>query len=783
MKAELTINVRPVRHVYFIDENDLERFVDVASYCCTQWGGINNLIIPITVVKEAQNISYQVHRYLADMTRRRHPDIFVDAVSDREGNGSIHDEMNAQLASDYPGKLLNKWDSFIESDIALHPLNIISSQGDISKPELAMPSFISGFSQPLSALDDAMTVAAFGRIWPGQQEEYEEIYTFKARNALYPDILLYYQTLIDPHASVINLTLKDLHNLGTEMAFPSLHFDIVIAQKVWDLCWFWNLRAQSFGRNWLDDRRVLLLSKAQLFQEQGAYFEPLIRLLREKRSHSHITSNLDVSFHHYHDEEIHQFLQKCNELQQHEGTLQVSMHSPRKEVQSKDTKSRPIAYKEDSVSDFSIYHEYGGSRPTFSQELVANSETFLTPNVGPRTVGFREAYIGLQSDFWHQFLRDPSVANLIISNSSFDVFLNTVQLSYKHGFPPQGLQRVTFNIPKTWDIYQAYFRSKGYEVSPSDKKFYADGLVGMAGGFEQEKVQVLCSRIAREILDFLTDKATTKLAREIIQRLGLQSDSVEDLQQIIANLDILPQNRRVPKTFKDIYSNIRDRIELTQVEKKASLQILTKLVGIKMVQRGMYIKCSHCGTKMWYGIHILDEQIQCSGCLEMFDLPLTENVNDEVERAFQYSLNPLANQAMDQDVLPVIAALLTLKTSHQVMHHIVMGMNFQQVGRTNREGDFDFVYVYKQELYGGECKTGGNFTDKDINTARLAQSLGFRAFFFASMKAIAENGQRLIAEYQQELANIRDSEHPFDVFVLNEQIIFKEASLPQQIPQ
>jgi hypothetical protein len=186
---------------------------------------------------------------------------------------------------------------------------------------------------------------------------------------------------------------------------------------------------------------------------------------------------------------------------------------------------------------------------------------------------------------------------------------------------------------------------------------------------------------------------------------------------------------------------------------------------------------------MWYGIHILDEQMQCSGCLELFDLPLTENANDEIERAFQYSLNPLANQAMDQDVLPVIAALLTLKTSHQVMHHIIMGMNFQQAGRTNKEGDFDFIYVYKQEIYGGECKTGGNFTDKDINTAKLAQSLGFRAFFFASMRAIGENGQMLIAKYQQELTNTRDNEHPFDVFVLDDRVIFGEVPLDQQIPQ
>lgn len=782
MKAELTINVRPVRHVYYIDENDLERFVEVASYCCTQWGGINNLIIPIKILKEANSTSFQVHRYLGDMTRRRYPDIFVDAVSDREGHSSIHDTLKAQLASDYPGKFLNKWDTFIKVDNALHPLNIISSERNTSKPELAVPNFSDGYSTPLSNVADASKVAAFGKIWPGQQEEYEEVYTLNTRVASYPQLLFHQQMLIDPCASVINLTLKELHNLGTENAFPSLHFDVVIVQKVWDLCWFWNLRVQSFGHKWLDDRRVFLLTKEQLFQEQGAYFEPLIRLLREKRSHSHITSDIDIVFHHYGDAEIHQFLQERDELQQHEGTHHVSISNQRKETKLGNTIPRPIIYKEDGVTDFSIYHEYGGSRPTFSQELAANSEPFLVPNVGPRTTGFRQAYIGLQSDFWDQFPCHQSVANLIVPNASLNVFLNTVELSYPLMLTQRGVERIAANLPKTWDIYSTYFRSKDYEVSPSDKMPYANGLVRIAGGIEQENVQVLRSRIAREILDFLTDKATTKLAREIIRILNLNSSSENDLRQIVANLEILPQNQRVPRTFGNICSEIKGKPELSNTEKKTCLQILSQLVKIKVVQRGMYIKCPYCGTKTWYGIYALDEQIHCSGCLEIFDLPLSENENDGIERPFQYSLNSLANQAMDQDVLPVIASLLTLKTHHQAMHHPVMGMNFQKVGNNNRDGDFDFIYVHKHELYGGECKSGGKFTNKDINTARIAQSLGFRAFFFAAMRPIEVEGQKLIDEYKQELADNKDDEHPFDVFVLDDRMLFGEASLPNNIP-
>jgi hypothetical protein len=782
VKAELTINIRPVRHVYFVDENDLERFVEVASYCSTQWGGINNLIIPVQIDKETGDVQIHIHSYNMFLINLRQPDIFVDALSGKEENSSIRDSLASYLTSLVLDKSLHQWLSFIQFDDSFHPLNILSPQGDSSKQELAMVGYFPDYSAPRSQLDEAIIAAAFGKIWPGQKKDYEEAYTFKAWNTSYPDRFFYQQLLLDPYASVINLTLKDLHNIGTENIFPSLHFDVVVVRKVWDLCRFWNLRAQSFGHTWLADRHVLLLSKEQLLHEQGGYFKSLIRLLREHRTHKNIESNIDVVFHHCHDQEIHDFLLSHSELQQHEGSLQTSIHDVREE-DSADEIYRPIIYGEDSIIGVGAYHEFGGTRSTFSQELTTDSETFLVPSAGPRTAGAQKAFVGLQSAFWQQFPNHPSVANLIVPNSSFSKLLDTIQLSYPLILTPRGLERIAFNIPQTWQIYHAYFRSKGYEVSASDKKTYADGLLGMAGGLEQETAQVLRSRVGREILDFLTDKATIKLAREVIRRLGLQDDQENNLLQIISNLGVLPQNQRVPKAFGDIYSHIRGVQGLASIERKVCLQNLAKLVGIKIVQRGMYVKCSHCGTRTWYGIYSLDEQIRCNGCLSAFDLPLVENDNDDVERPFQYSLNPLANQAMDQDILPVIAALLALRTHHATMHHIVMGMNFQKVGGTNRDGDFDFIYTYKQGLYGGECKSGGIFNIKDINTAKLAQSLGFRAYFFVAMRPIEEDGQRLIADYQQELASNINDEHPFAIFVLNDQVLFGEAPLPQQILQ
>ncbi|HEV2582275.1 MAG TPA: hypothetical protein VGT44_15580, partial [Ktedonobacteraceae bacterium] len=126
MKAELTINIRPVRHVYFIGENDLERFVEVASYCCTQWGGSNNLIIPVQINKETDDAQVFVHSYNLFLIRSRYPDVFVDAFSDKEENSSIRDDLAKYFASEFPGKNLQSWETFLLIDDVFHPLNILS---------------------------------------------------------------------------------------------------------------------------------------------------------------------------------------------------------------------------------------------------------------------------------------------------------------------------------------------------------------------------------------------------------------------------------------------------------------------------------------------------------------------------------------------------------------------------------------------------------------------------------------------------------------------------------
>lgn len=781
MRAEFVVTARPLRHAYFVVEDDIERFIDVASYCCTQWGGINNLIIPVKKA-EGQSPPFQIEPLFERFIKSRRPDIFIDAVSDRDttvGN-SVLEGLRTYVSSKYPNKPLTWWEGFTRTyqDESVHPLNIAPTRTGFLSQGLVVPHFET--NQQPSPLEEAIAIAAFGKIWDGQEEEFAAVYPPVQRSiAAVEDFirLQFVQGKGDP--TPLSLTLKGIENILPESTVIAPYVDVIIAQKPYDLFWFWNWRALSLGHIPTGEHRVIILSKERFFEPES--LDALARLIRGNPPDAHYQTDLDVVFHYQNNEDIHPFLGSKTNFEEHDRNLSVSITStPKAKALDNTQTQQPIRYWEGPFEDFCIYHEFGGDRSYVFQELSPGKNVFLVPNPTPHiTSGAGHAVVlNLQSDFWEQYPQHLSVATLLVPNGTLESAQHKMQLSYTHTVSLREPARITVNVPSTLEMYKAYFGSRGYDVAPSSMSFYADGLLRIAGGLE--KAGVLRSQIAYHILDFLAEKRTQKVAQEI-RRLSLSPTVEGPLLQTLSDQGFVPQFQRNPKTFNAIFSRIRSILPNTA--KRDCLRTLEELVKIKAVQPGLDIKCPFCGTTIWYGIGALDEQIKCLGCLEVFDLPLVDNPNTDVDRPFQYSLNPLANQAMDQDILPVITALLTLKTHHQLMYHPVPGMVAREFGKTQYSKDFDFIYVYKHELYGGECKAGGGFDASAIEAARLARKLGLRAFFFATTKPIIEEGKQLIADFQQEIDQDKDADHPFNIFILDEKVMFGGEQLPPGIPQ
>jgi hypothetical protein len=67
------------------------------------------------------------------------------------------------------------------------------------------------------------------------------------------------------------------------------------------------------------------------------------------------------------------------------------------------------------------------------------------------------------------------------------------------------------------------------------------------------------------------------------------------------------------------------------------------------------------------------------------------------------------------------------------------------------EAEFDLLYVSEQRMYAGECKAKGELADKDIETARIAETLGISIFYYCTTGRWSENSRDRVSALTAEL--------------------------------
>ena len=122
MKIELMLTARPIRHVFLIDNHDLAQFLAVATRCCSQWGGINDLIIPVDTTSDASQREHQ----LLTFAQQRRPDCFINVLPKEAQASATWKRLIATIGYTFPGKPLINWDEFCQESQEVHPASLVS---------------------------------------------------------------------------------------------------------------------------------------------------------------------------------------------------------------------------------------------------------------------------------------------------------------------------------------------------------------------------------------------------------------------------------------------------------------------------------------------------------------------------------------------------------------------------------------------------------------------------------------------------------------------------------
>jgi hypothetical protein len=280
------INVRPVKHAYFVLEDDMENLIRVMRYVCTQWGGIENLIIPVKP-------DLTIAPFFKSMLQQHEPDLFVGFLpKPRTRDYRDHDVIQGYLGWLFPHRMISLADdeSFIEYDNAMHPLNAFP-QEQLRSNKLV----VHNYGGPEA--DHGLLLSAFGAIYEGQHKDYASETSLESREVAIDDPT-FWQNQFDssPFGSALNFTSYGIAPYYAEGGMESNAFDVVLVNSFNSLCMYWNLRASREAQQFHNDmgRRILLLPDRLLSNKSA--LEEMVNFIQAKLPHRYIESNLHLYF-------------------------------------------------------------------------------------------------------------------------------------------------------------------------------------------------------------------------------------------------------------------------------------------------------------------------------------------------------------------------------------------------------------------------------------------------------------------------------------------------------
>lgn len=727
---ELQFNVRPVKHTYFIPEDDEAALKRVIQLVCTQWGGIRSLIVPV----KSDMSTVPLYTRLLNL---HEPDRFIDCVTrfesqdDRDNqDDDLHVQLHRKLSGQFPTRevVLRREQFFVEDDATAHALHTPSDES------LLRECLTSRRLTPESE-HEYLSLAIYGAIYPGQEEDYAA-----AMQVRHEEVAIgskeFWSSQIDgsPFASVLNLTAYNVSAFRVTDLFAANSFNVVVGDDVNTICMYWNLRATQDAVQFASDRkrRTILTPLSVLANRHSA--GTLFNIIRANLPTPGVSSNLNITFSVWNEQTKDQLLQvlsdNSDQLETLEGRVQVSHHFGAKAPQIEDLSGKRLTYKV-SLPDFPRSYKEGLLQrlPRNTPLTTGGNILLCEPEVGFRNRAGGEVALDIVCAVWDRYPRDKAVAQLITENSWFSRYgLTTIRSLPDCSF------YVSVNLPTEWDTLQAYFRERGFAIRPSPPDNYASGVIQVLGGWDM--VSILESKLVYLLLDTLALQSTKKIAQRIERAIGTDTQDAESIRALLRNIEAIPELKGVPRTYAQLHDDQR-----LLGYRKQLLTTLNMLAEHRVLKRGLYITCPYCGAPDWYPLDHLAEELQCSGCSHRFIMPVEQPPGSEVR--WQYRLNTLINRAVDQDVLvPLLAMRYLMKNKTATCR--VVGLELEGEDLLRRE--LDYLFVSEQKLYAGECKAGTELAAKDIETALLALNLGVTEFRFCTIRRFSGEAQALITE-------------------------------------
>lgn len=276
----------------------------------------------------------------------------------------------------------------------------------------------------------------------------------------------------------------------------------------------------------------------------------------------------------------------------------------------------------------------------------------------------------------------------------------------------------------------------------SERWELVNGTTAINTWFNDNKIAAILSDAGR---------ATQQIIQTIGGFRGVRSLSHKRIIDLLNGMSKKPVNRSAH------YKEFQNKINVAINKDIWRNRDFETLVERKVVELGVELKCSKCGSWSWYSLKQLDYSLNCDLCLKQFDFPITNPIDSNKSRWAYRVIGPFA---LPDYAKGGYAASLSIRFFAEVIGEIdrsevswSSGQELTLFSGEKSEADFIlwnqrkqmFGNDYPTEIVFGEAKSFGRdiFKQDDVNKMKLlAESFPGSILVFSTMKEAVDLSQK-----------------------------------------
>ncbi|WP_048152448.1 hypothetical protein [Methanolacinia paynteri] len=316
-------------------------------------------------------------------------------------------------------------------------------------------------------------------------------------------------------------------------------------------------------------------------------------------------------------------------------------------------------------------------------------------------------------------------------------------------------------IPSEIQIFNGILAERDLTYNETKNSQVTKQVINLLGGYDN--IEILKDEVIYDLIVEIAPKRIERIVKDLSIELKCKIDD-EILEELIKEKfeDIAPIKSEPDYTVDDFYSRAGGYEKIK--DKKSFQSNIEKLYSSNLLLRGKGMLCKQCGSRLWYPISDLKDDLKCYCCNNSLRIPI---YNEEKALKDSFKLNQLICNAVDQGVLPV------LLTSHLIHHQKWLGIRLmfdvEILEKNEPIGEIDILFTFGKKIGISEVKADRGFEENQIDRIlNIREKLRADFIIFSTLKGANST------EVNQLITYLELKEIDYPIFILTKEILFNE---------